>query len=118
MRELFGIEGSYQARCEQLISNRIALWDVLASSYRPGSMDADIRLDTAMPNDFERFFFEHGDIELIAFNGKAAARFFHRFVADDAVPAGVARASLPSTSPAFATMQFSGKLSAWRAAIS
>ncbi len=47
MRELFGIEGDYSVRCKRLIENRIALWDVLHSSVRPGSMDSDIHLDSA-----------------------------------------------------------------------
>ncbi|MCH8159542.1 MAG: DNA-deoxyinosine glycosylase, partial [Proteobacteria bacterium] len=39
MSSLYGIDGSYQQRCAQLIERRIALWDVLASSVRPGSLD-------------------------------------------------------------------------------
>lgn len=118
MREMFGIEGDYGSRCRQLQEQRIALWDVLQSSVRPGSMDADIRMDSATTNDFAGFFRVHDAIEFVGFNGKKAEQLFSRSVAADAVPASIRQASLPSTSPAYAAMPFSGKLSAWRAALS
>jgi TDG/mug DNA glycosylase family protein len=117
MAALFGIDGEYAARAAQLCDNRIALWDVLHSSVRPGSMDADIRADTARPNDFGKFFTCHCDIELIAFNGRKAEQLFRRFVDPFESAAGIRRASLPSTSPAYASMPFSGKLAAWREAL-
>ena len=117
MRELFGIEGDYYSRCEQLTTRHIALWDVLASSVRPGSMDADIQLDSAQANDFRDFFAAHAEIRLLAFNGRKAEDLFRRFVAADCLGDAVARVGLPSTSPAYAAMPFSGKLSAWREAL-
>lgn len=117
MKELLGIEGSYADRCEQLVKNRIALWDVLANSVRPGSMDADIRLESARPNDFEEFLAAHTKIRLIAFNGKKAEQLFEKFVDIPSMDGSIRRIGLPSTSPAYATMSFSGKLGAWREAI-
>ena len=117
MRELFGIEGDYQSRCEQLTAHRIAIWDVLASSVRPGSLDADIRLDTAQANDFRGFFAAHAEIRLVAFNGRKAEDMFRRVVVADCLEDAVARVGLPSTSPAYAAMPFSGKLSAWGEAL-
>jgi len=115
MANLYGIEGDYDTRCELLCAYGIALWDVLQSSIRPGSMDAAIQLDGAQPNDFEAFFAEHPGIEIIGFNGRKAQQMFTRFV-----PAGRAAADqvlLPSTSPAYASMSFSAKLNAWRDAL-
>lgn len=117
MRALYGIEGEYAARAAQLCERRIALWDVLQSSVRPGSLDADIRTDTARPNDFADFLACHGDVELIAFNGRKAEQLFTRFVEPLGVAAGVRRIGLPSTSPAYAALPFSGKLAAWREAL-
>lgn len=114
MRELVGAEGSYEDRCAALIRAGIAVWDVLHQSVRPGSMDADIRLETAEPNDFVGFFRSHGDIEAIGFNGKKAEQMFARFVKLESQPRFV---SLPSTSPAYASMPFSEKLAAWQEAI-
>lgn len=117
MEALYGIAGEYDARIAQLCEYRVALWDVLHSSVRSGSMDADIRADTATPNDFAGFFARHGGIELIAFNGRKAEQLFKRFVEPLGIADGVRRASLPSTSPAYASLSFSRKLSAWREAL-
>lgn len=114
MREVFGIAGDYSSRCQQLMDCRVALWDVLKSSVRPGSLDSDIRLDSAQPNDFAAFFGRHAAIERVVFNGRKAEQLFDRFVSAEAVPEPVRRVGLPSTSPAYAAMPFSGKLSAWR----
>ena len=118
MRELFGIDGDYESRCDQLRQNRVALWDVLQSSIRPGSMDADIRMTSAVANDFRAFLAVHGEIRLIAFNGKKAEQLFGRLVSVEDIADGIARAGLPSTSPAYAALPFSGKLAAWSTVLS
>lgn len=113
MRELLGVDGDYQERCQQLTEHGVALWDVLAASVRPGSMDADIRLGTAVANDFNSFFGQHPNIVLIACNGKKAEQLLQRFVSP-----GVASmprvVGLPSTSPAYASMSFVSKLNVWQ----
>jgi len=114
MKALFGIQGSYQDRLAQLLEKRIALWDVLGRSLRPGSLDADINLDSARPNDFETFLRAHRDIRLIAFNGQKAEQLFARFVGSRPKLHDIRRAGLPSTSPAYAAMAFSVKLERWR----
>ena len=117
MREIFGIDGDYAERCRQLKDCGIAVWDVLHSSIRPGSMDADIRLDSAQPNDFESFLDTQPGVELIACNGRKAEQLFARFVTKQGVAGEIRCIGLPSTSPAYASMPFSGKLAAWRAAL-
>jgi TDG/mug DNA glycosylase family protein len=117
MQELFDVEGDYRGRCQQLVECRIALWDVLMSSFRPGSMDADISLGAATPNDFAGFFSQHASIRLIAFNGRKADQLFRRFVDPQGVAEGIRRVALPSTSPAYASLSFSGKVLAWRDAL-
>lgn len=117
MEALFGVHGDYEQRCRQLTENGIALWDVLHRSVRPGSMDADIQLRGASANDFAAFFDEHPDIRLIAFNGKKAEQLFGRFVDAASTDPQIALRGLPSTSPAYASMSFSGKLAAWRTAL-
>lgn len=116
MNDIFGIGGTYVERCAGLTSNKIALWDVLRASVRPGSMDADIRFETATSNDFSAFLREYPDIELIVFNGKKAEQLFHRLVATKIVQR-LDLAGLPSTSPAYAAMSFQGKLDAWKAGL-
>ena len=117
MHELFGIDGDYESRCLRLTENGIALWDVLHSSVRPGSMDVDIQISSAAVNDFAGFLSTHPNIRTVVFNGKKAEQLFTRFVESDGIAVGVRRVALPSTSPAYASMPFSGKLKAWRDAL-
>lgn len=117
MAELFAASGSYRARCRALTEHGIAVWDVLASSIRPGSLDSSIDLASAEINDFSAFFAEHPTIRRICCNGQAAARIFQRRVPQHLVPAGAQVLTLPSTSPAYAAMQFARKLELWREGI-
>lgn len=113
MSALYGVDGSYEERCAQLIEANVAVWDVLQASVRPGSLDSDIQMKTAQANDFTTFLDEHLQIGLIAFNGRKAEQLFARFVE---LPGhlDISTIGLPSTSPAYASMSFSGKLNAWR----
>lgn len=110
MEALFGVPAArpYPDRVAALAGAGIALWDVLASCTRDGSLDADIR--DAAPNPIAAFVAEHPSIRMIALNGGEAARRFDRHVA---VP-GVTVLRLPSTSPAHAR-PFAEKLAAWTA---
>lgn len=116
MQELTGAEGSYQRRCSVLVEHGIALWDVLAESVRPGSMDADIRVDSAEANDFAGFLAEHREIELICFNGQKAAKLYQRLVVTDSKDTRQYQ-TLPSTSPAYASMPYALKLEHWCGAL-
>ena len=117
MGELFraGPEISYERRTESLKSNKIAVWDVLSSSVRPGSMDSDIDDSTAEPNDFASFFETNADIRLVCFNGQKAAKMFKDLVLDwhPELQRQVQFETLPSTSPAYASMSFEEKLAKW-----
>jgi hypoxanthine-DNA glycosylase len=112
MQELLGVAGHYDERCALLGDCKLALWDVLRSSVRHGSLDASIRRDSASANDFETFLKSHARIEVIAFNGKKAEQLFRAMVAKEHYQ-HVRLVGLPSTSPAYAAMSFAGKLSAW-----
>jgi len=116
MGELFGASRdlAYGDRVRRLIENRIALWDVCAAAYRPGSADAD--LAEVVPNDFEEFFASHPHIELICLNGTKASEIYHRRVMPSLPPefAEIRREVLPSTSPANARLSFAEKLRRWK----
>jgi hypoxanthine-DNA glycosylase len=107
----------YRVRTQGVIAARIALWDVLASCVRPGSLDADIVRASVQPNDFDRFFQEHPQIEVICFNGAAAEAEYLRHVAPLRLSAGARLVRLPSTSPAHAAMTFEHKARIWRSAL-
>lgn len=118
--EVLGFDplGPYEARLEQLLDHRIALWDVCAAASRPGSLDASIRSASVVPNDFPRFFAEHPGIARVCFNGQHAAKLFQRLV-DEMLPAGLQCewVTLPSTSPANASIPLDVKRSAWARAL-
>ena len=65
----------YGERVSLLSSQRIALWDVVASCRREGSGDAAIR--DPVVNDIPGFLRTHPSIRLVALNGSTAGRLFH-----------------------------------------
>jgi hypoxanthine-DNA glycosylase len=117
MHVLTGATGSYVSRCRSLREQRIAVWDVLSSSVRPGSLDADIDMSSAVPNDFEQFFSRHRNIRLICFNGRKAQQMFERYVRSSCANDKFEFALLPSTSPAHASLTPAEKLEIWRGII-
>jgi hypoxanthine-DNA glycosylase len=106
---------SYDERVELVKSARIAVWDVLQSCIREGSLDSSIERDTLIANDFRRFFQTHKKITHVFFNGAKAETCFVQHVLGEIehIPLNLVR--LPSTSPANASTTFAGKLEAWRA---
>jgi len=117
MGEFFGAgpDVPYAKRTVLLKRNNIAVWDVLASSDRPGSMDSDIAIATAKPNDFASFLATYSKIRLVCFNGQKAARMFKDMVLSrhNELQSDLRYETLPSTSPAFAAMSFEEKLRKW-----
>jgi double-stranded uracil-DNA glycosylase len=114
MGELFnaGWNKSYSDRVRVINENAIAVWDVLQSCIRPGSLDSAIRDE--VPNDFGAFFRRYPGLRKIGLNGGRAADCFERFV-DKTVPAEIVRVKLPSTSRAYARLSFDQKLNIWQA---
>lgn len=107
----------YPQRLQALQAGGVALWDVLQACERPGSLDADIRPDTLVPNDFAAFLTDHPAITRICFNGAKAAALYRRHVLPTLPQAGLEYRDLPSTSPAHAAASFEKKLAAWRLAL-
>ena len=117
MGELFnaGPEIPYRDRAAKLKHWRIAVWDVLQSSVRPGSMDSAIDLKSATANDFQSFYDEHPKLELLCFNGKKAAELYQRLVASQGIGTinNMEFRTMPSTSPAYASMKLDEKVRYW-----
>jgi hypoxanthine-DNA glycosylase len=111
--EIVGVDADapYDARTAALRAHGIAVWDVLRSCRRKGSLDSAIERNSMVVNDFERLFSEHPSIERVLFNGAAAEQNYRRLAGEPPRP----HVRLPSTSPA-QTMRFEDKLAAWRAA--
>ncbi|GAB2520642.1 DNA-deoxyinosine glycosylase [Lysobacter humi (ex Lee et al. 2017)] len=104
----------YAQRIERLVGSGVALWDVIASCEREGSLDSAIR--DARANDFGDFFARHPRLRLVAFNGAAAEQTFLRHVPATTIPAGTTLHRLPSTSPANRQLDTESKFAEWRAA--
>jgi hypoxanthine-DNA glycosylase len=115
--ELLELDSSspYEGRVRALKAARIALWDVLHSCVRQGSLDTKIERETEVANDFRKFFRGHGKITHVFFNGAKAEASFKRHVARKIGAVPIIFARLPSTSPANASVPFDRKLEAWRA---
>ncbi|HWF77301.1 MAG TPA: DNA-deoxyinosine glycosylase [Caulobacteraceae bacterium] len=103
-RELPGV---YEARLEVLQGAGVALWDVVRSAVRPGSLDGRIR--DHQPNPLADFAATLPRLRAVAFNGKTAAAIGARALAD---VAKLELMALPSSSPAY-TLAFERKAEAW-----
>jgi len=110
----FDVTSPYAVRIEALKAARIALWDVLHSCARIGSLDSMIQSDTQMAKDFRTFFSEHPKITRVFFNGVKAKACFERHVLGRLDDRAITYVLLPSTSPANASLSFAQKLDAWR----
>ncbi len=108
---------SYETRIEAVKNANIALWDVLESCYRPGSMDAAIDLNSAKTNDIGALLQRHSALKTICFNGSTAEKIFKQRIQPSLGNVSVKYIRLPSTSPAHASMSFDDKLVAWRKAL-
>ena len=114
----FDVNDSYPAKIQALKTADIALWDVLQSCKRQGSLDNKIRTETEIPNDFSTFFQQHKLIHQIFFNGAKAETYFKRNILLHIHLASYQLTRLPSTSPAHASQSFDEKLAIWRTALS
>ncbi len=113
----FDPDAAYAVRLDALRQAGIALWDVLHSCVRPGSLDSAIADGTRVANDFSAFFARYAGIRRICFNGGEAQLSFRRFVAPALALGSVDCVRMPSTSPAHAALSFERKLAAWRTGI-
>lgn len=118
MEGLFGIaqDAPYETRLYSLRQNQVALWDVVYTCTRKGSLDSSIEHASVVPNDLKAFIANAPSLEVIAFNGKKAKELFHRHFPDQTLAKlqPLYLLSLPSTSPAFAALSREAKLEKWR----
>jgi hypoxanthine-DNA glycosylase len=111
----FNPQEPYEQRVAALRNAGIALWDVLQSCQREGSLDADIDKDSIVPNDFAMFFAAHPHVRRVFFNGTTAETIFRsRVLANLHNREHLQLTRLPSTSPAHAGLSMREKLIVWR----
>lgn len=98
----------YQQKIELLRREHIALWDVIDSCWRLGAADNAIK--NVKPNSIDKLIKRHKDIRTIFLNGKTAEKLYNRYFADKIQ---IAAFTLPSTSPAHASMSLDKKTREW-----
>lgn len=120
MGQLFAFDpgAAYGERVECLIKAGVAVWDVLASCYREGSLDSEIDDVSVFANDFVNFFREHPLIRSVYFNGTKAETSFHKWVRPVLTMRGLTFQRLPSSSPANASYSLEKKCLAWEIILS
>lgn len=90
-----------------LISNHIALWDVVGQCEISASADTSIK--NVIPNDIS-VILNKTDIRSIIVNGKTAEKYYNKYLL---AKTGIKAVCLPSTSPANAAKKFDDLISEW-----
>ena len=104
------LQSDYAAKLAFAKTHRVALWDVCASGEREASADATIRGEH--PNAIDALLDAHPLIGAVAFNGSGARRLYDRHFRRRPT---IAYLALPSTSPAYAALDFAAKFERWSA---
>lgn len=107
--ELLGEDFSkdYETRIETIRKNNIALWDVIDTCEREGSLDTKIRNEEH--NDITKILNDHPSISVIFCNGQKSFKNLKKILGKESeIPVFV----LPSTSPLH-TISFDKKLKEW-----
>lgn len=99
---------SYEDRMNVLKKHHIALWDVIDSCERKGSLDSEIRNEEA--NRVKELLEEYPNIQAVFSNGQKSYKNLQRMLGKDH---GYSIFLLPSTSPLH-TMAYEKKLEAWK----
>ena len=93
---------------ELILTNNIALWDVLASCEITGSADSSIK--NAVANDIMPIL-TGADIKEIFVNGKTAEKYYNKYIKSKT---GRSATVLPSTSPANAAWSLEKLITEWK----
>lgn len=110
-------ELEYEQKKALLLHNKIALWDVLNTCQRKGSLDSSIKNESTVVNDFNTFFIDHPLIKAVYFNGTRAQQEYMKHILPtlDEKFSSIEYKRLPSTSPAMASLNREQKLQQWKA---
>ena len=98
----------YDLRVAALREAHVGLWDTIASAQRRGSLDAAIR--EIEHNPLAELVASLPELRAVAFNGATSAKIGSKLLAGSKVK----MVSLPSSSPAHASMKIADKEALWR----
>ncbi len=102
------VPSSVEEKKNMLLSNKIAVWDVIKSCEITGSADSTIK--SVIPNDLSEIL-SVADIKKIYANGKTAQSLYNKYIKKNT---GVDIISLPSTSPANAAYSLEKLIKEWK----
>ncbi|MFF2094188.1 DNA-deoxyinosine glycosylase [Paenibacillus sp. NPDC058174] len=97
---LFGAgipDENYSRRLNFLQEHRLAVFDVIESCEREGSLDVNIRDER--PNDLPALLAQYPGLRCFAFNGSKAYDTFRKYFRDHPAFQSIATIKLPSSSP-------------------
>lgn len=108
--EIFGSEKplTVDAKKELILSNKLALWDVIAECEIQGSADSTITDVTA--NDLS-VILQNSNVKRIFVNGKTAEKYYKKYTYPKT---GIKAICLPSTSPANAAWSIEKLVEEWK----
>lgn len=102
-----------QQKSQLIQTSELALWDVLQTCERKGSLDSAIKKPKA--NDFASFLKQYPTIQHIVFNGKKSEQLFKQQVLkQQTLPEHIQYICMPSTSPANAALKKQDKQLFWQ----
>lgn len=102
------VPNTVEEKKNMLLSNKIAVWDVIKSCEITGSADSTIK--SVIPNDLSEIL-SVADIKKIYANGKTAQSLYNKYIKKNT---GFDIISLPSTSPANAAYSLEKLIKEWK----
>jgi len=108
--EIFGAEKplTIEDKKKLILSNKLALWDVIAQCEIEGSADSTITEVTA--NDLS-IILENSNVKKIFVNGKTAEKYYNKYTYPKT---GIKAVCLPSTSPANSAWNIEKLVKKWK----
>lgn len=102
-------ELNYETKLQVLLKNRIALWDVIQTCNRDGSLDSNIQNEK--PNDIGKLLKKFPNIKIICLNGNKAYASFKKYFPE--LLEQYRCYKMPSTSPANARYRLEDLYNEW-----
>ena len=103
---------NYQEKLQILLKSKIALWDVIQSCNRDGSLDSNIQNE--LPNDIPELLKQFPNIKIICLNGNKAYTAFKKYFIE--ILKNYKCYKMPSTSPANARYKLDDLYQQWQQA--
>lgn len=103
---------SYKIKLQILLNNKIALWDIIQSCNRDGSLDSNIQNE--IPNNIPELLKQFSNIKVICLNGNKAYTAFKKHFPE--ILKRYKCCKLPSTSPANARYKLEKLYNEWQSA--